>query len=171
MSRGFIPSVSRLTALRDVRSETTAFGLAFFSRESHETNVRLCEGKRPFPAYLFWSCFQREDRKKSHVSHPYREVILRLWSEKVMAVRLMKLGTHNETLSVVAMRVYDPDCSPSHLRLRKQPPPPTCFCCFTDSSRQLVVRYCSVVSVRSVSVGQQSALQLVFPAARLCGAL
>jgi hypothetical protein len=39
----------------------------------------------------------------------------------------MKLGTHNETLSVVAMRVYDPDCSPSHLRLRKQPPPPTGF--------------------------------------------
>src|SRR5262249_3515908 len=78
MSQGFIPSVSRLTALRDVRSETTAFGLAFFSRESHETNGRLYEAKRLFPAYLFWSCFQREDRKTSHVSHPYREVTRRL---------------------------------------------------------------------------------------------
>src|SRR5262245_17022523 len=87
MSRGFIPSVSRLTALRDVRSETTAFGLAFFSRESHETNVRLCDGKRPFPAYLFWSRFQREDRKKSHVSHPYREVILRLHTTFAPATR------------------------------------------------------------------------------------
>jgi hypothetical protein len=81
-----MPSVSRLTALRDVRSETTAFGLAFFSRESHETNVRLYEGKRPFPA-LFWSCFQREDRKKSHVSHPYREVILRLLTTFAPATR------------------------------------------------------------------------------------
>jgi hypothetical protein len=87
MSRGFIPSVSRLTALRDVRSETTAFGLAFFARESHETNVRLYERKRPFPAYLFWSCFQREDRKKSHVSHPYREVILRLLTTFAPATR------------------------------------------------------------------------------------
>jgi hypothetical protein len=96
MSRGFIPSVSRLTALRDVRSETTAFGLAFFSRESHETNVRLYERKRPFPAYLFWSCFQREDRKKSHVSHPYREVILRLLTTFAPATRAVVPTVHRK---------------------------------------------------------------------------
>src|SRR5262245_23482159 len=81
MSRRFIPFVSHLTVLRDVRSETTAFSLTSVSPESHETNVRLYEAKRPFSACRFSSRFPRVFRQKSHDSHPYREVILRLSSK------------------------------------------------------------------------------------------
>jgi hypothetical protein len=55
--------VSRLTCYREVRCETVASqrrkSLISVSRESHETNVRLYEGKRPFFAHWFSLRFQR----------------------------------------------------------------------------------------------------------------
>ena len=75
-------TVSHLTYHREMRHETvTAKSLTSVSRKSHETHVRLYEAKRSFFAGLFPFRFSRVFRQKSHVSHPYREVILRLSSK------------------------------------------------------------------------------------------
>jgi hypothetical protein len=102
MSRGFIRFVSGLTPLRNVRSETAAFCLAFFLQESHETNVRCYEAKGPFFGHPFSSRFPRVFRQKSHVSHPYREVMLGLPHQKLPGkqchpVKTKRVTAHRET--------------------------------------------------------------------------